>query len=293
MSDLSPPINNATDIHASRPSWTRLVGRPPIPREHGAWVILYAPLVIGFGASGHVALVPAFLLALAVTGAFLSRYAADLVLRKRGDSGIRFWLTVYVSAFAVGSTLLLFAYRRTDLLLIGGAVSLVFGVHAALSLQRKRFDRTAAGELLAVSALVMTGPAAVITARGSFDPLAVHLWLLCALFFGSGVLHVNLFLVAAKFRGEFTSADRAQVNRPSLLYHLLIVLILPFAAYSAVRAALPALILLAGCAPAIVRAFIGAATVSNTLPPLKRVGLLESAYALWFAICIIIGYGIR
>ena len=72
------------------------IGRPPIPHEHGAWVILYAPLVLGFGASGVFAPVRWLLLIIAVTGLFLAREAAGLILRGRGKAGTGLWLALYI-----------------------------------------------------------------------------------------------------------------------------------------------------------------------------------------------------
>jgi len=272
-----------------------MIGRPPIPREHGAWVILYAPLVIGLAVAGRFEPVPTLLLALAVTGAYLARHAADLVLRRREQPGTRFWLGAFAAAFVAGGLPLIVAWHRTGLLWVGGAVGVLFSVHAGLTLRpaRKRFDRTAAGELLAVAALVATGPAATIAVRGSLDSLAVSLWLLCALFFGSGVLHVNMYLDAAKMRGAFGPTERAQVSRPTLFYHIAFCVVFPLAAFVSLGGGIATFVAVAGVLPAIVRAFAGIATVSTTLPPLKRVGWQESANALWFSACLIAAFLLR
>ena len=46
-------------------------GRPPLPHEHGAWMMLYAPLVTGLAAY-KVDPGPAVLLVVAATAAFLA-----------------------------------------------------------------------------------------------------------------------------------------------------------------------------------------------------------------------------
>lgn len=267
------------------------MGRPPIPREHGAWVILFAPLVVGLAVSDRFEAIPALLLIVAVTAAFLARFAADLVLRRRASAR---WLVVYGGVLALSVAPLLAVYHRGSLVILGAGVAVLFGIHAALTARptRKRFDRTAAGELLAVAALVSTGPAAVIVERGALDSTALTLWLICAHFFAGGVLHVNMFLEAAKVRGAFTREDRARVSRPSLHYHLFFCTAFPLACTLSLGLAGTTIAAL-GALPAVVRAFRGIATVSNTLPPLKRIGLLESASAAWFCACLIAAFLIR
>jgi hypothetical protein len=258
------------------------VGRPPIPHEHGAWVILYAPLVIAFAAARPFALGPALLLVLAVTGLYLARNAAGLLFRWRGKEGTAFWLAVYLLLAAAGALPLLLAYGRTDLLLLGLIAAGLFGVHSALLVlpAKKRLDRSQWGEILAVGALALTAPAAWAVSTGRLDGRAWLLWAACALYFSSGIFFVKMLLGAVKVRGDFTTRDRRRVGRDNLLYHaLLTVLVLSgAAALGGVGGGFGVLAFL----PALLRAFAGAARLTNALPPLKQVGLLETAYSLWF-----------
>src|SRR5690242_7076943 len=101
---------------AARPgSWVRgsgwILDRPPIPHEHGAWVILYAPLVLGFCAAHTVNPVLWLVLTLAVTGLFLAREAAGLLLRRRGKVGSSIWLCAYSAIFLSGALPLLLHFR--------------------------------------------------------------------------------------------------------------------------------------------------------------------------------------
>ncbi|MBV9852624.1 MAG: YwiC-like family protein [Armatimonadetes bacterium] len=59
------------------------MSRPPLPREHGAWVVLYAPLVITLVAYPPADREQALLLTPAVTGLFLGRNALGLLHRAR------------------------------------------------------------------------------------------------------------------------------------------------------------------------------------------------------------------
>ncbi|MGA1199960.1 MAG: YwiC-like family protein, partial [Candidatus Latescibacterota bacterium] len=70
------------------------ITRPPIPQEHGAWFMLYVPLItmlIGLQAP----LEPACLLILTVTGAFLGQHTTILFFRNRAPNGAGLWLTLY------------------------------------------------------------------------------------------------------------------------------------------------------------------------------------------------------
>src|SRR5260221_355224 len=71
-----------SDVH---PVANRLaIGRPPIPHEHGAWVILYAPILLGFAAAGAVPALPFLLLVVTVTAAALRRALSDTDRRRLG-----------------------------------------------------------------------------------------------------------------------------------------------------------------------------------------------------------------
>src|SRR5690242_15197088 len=86
---------------AGRSVWNR-IGSPPVPHEHGAWVILYVSLIVGFGAAKVFAPILWLTLSVTVTGVFLSREAIGLLIRRRGKEGTSIWAVFYV-LLAVGS----------------------------------------------------------------------------------------------------------------------------------------------------------------------------------------------
>src|SRR3990172_6015213 len=89
------------------------IGRPPLPREHGAWAMLLIPLVVGLAVAGNWGWEgPLFL------GACLALYAArqPITMLARGSSDTTAsqrgtaltWLAVYlVLALAFGVPLLI------------------------------------------------------------------------------------------------------------------------------------------------------------------------------------------
>ena len=263
------------------------LGRPPIPHEHGAWVILYAPLFIALAATPPFALAPSLLLVLAVTGLFLAREAAGRLLRRRGQAGTTFWLGVYLAAALAGTLPLLRSYRRLALLHVGLLVVGLFALHALLLLwpARKRLDRSQWGEILGVGALALTAPAAYVVARGALDSRAWTLWAACVLYFSSGIFYVKMLLAAVKVRRVIGWPERWRVGRDNLLYHLL--LVGGVAVLAAQQGGRSGLLVALAYLPALCRAFRGWATLTNRLPPLKRVGLAETFYSLWFLGCFL------
>jgi hypothetical protein len=254
-----------------------------MPHEHGAWVILYAPLVVALAAVWPFAPWPAFLLLLAVTGAFLVRNVAGLLIRRRGERRLERWLALYLALLTAGALPLFLIYRRFALLPVGMLAALLFALHAWLSVwpARRRLDRSQWGEILAVGALALTAPAAYVAARGALDGTAWCLWAACTLYFSSSIFFVKMLLAAVKVRGAFSPRERWNVGRENLVYHLLLAGIVMLLAariggWSGLLAFLAYL-------PVIVRALVGWAALSNALPPLKRVGLAETFYSLWFS----------
>lgn len=256
---------------------------PPLPHEHGAWVMLYVPMAVAFAVAHFIAPVPAFLLFLALTGAFLARHPADLLLRGRAQPGALLWTGVYLAVAALGGLPLLLVYQRGALLVVLCIAGALFGAHVALLTwpSRKRLDRSVAGEVLAVAGLTLSAPAAYVVATGQLDGMAWCLWAACALFFGGGVFHVKMLLGAAKHRGAMDLGARLSLGRFNLAYHAAMAGV---AVALSGRAGAGAAMVCLAYAPAVARAVWGTLRLSRRLPPLKRVGVLETLYALWFAV---------
>jgi hypothetical protein len=247
-------------------------------------VILYAPLFIGFGAAGVAAPVRWLLLAAAVLGAFLAREAAGLLLRRRGGSGVGFWLAVYLGILLGGALPLLFCYRIASLIPIGALAALLFGIHTFL-LMRGRLDRSQWGEILGVGALALTAPAAYAVATGRLDAQAWLLWAACLLYFSSAIFSVKMHLNAAKAKRDWNEAKRREIGRDTLQYHLLLGAVLLLAALRIGGSA--AVWLASAYLPAIIRGLRGWVGLSPVLPPLKRVGIQETLLSVWFTFCLL------
>lgn len=267
---------------ADRPKRYR-IGAPPMPHEHGAWVMLYVPMLLGFAVARPTGWAPVLLLLVAVTGAYLARHPADLLLRGKGDASSLVWMSIYGLAALAGGIPLIAEWHANALVFVVGVAGVLFGIHV-LMLEwpsKHRLDRSVSGELLAAVGLTLTAPAAVAVARGTLTTDAYVIWAACAAFFGSAVFYVNTLLAGAKLKGAGDAAAKWRVVRASLAYHILLVV--------AVIVAAPALggkwwLAFVAYAPVALRALWGAARPARRLPSLKRVGMLETAYAVWFAV---------
>ncbi len=95
-----------------------------------------------------------------------------------------------------------------------------------------------------------------------------------------------MMLEAAKARKIWCETKRREVGRDSLLYHTLLAITVCGTALAIGGKA--ALWLVAAYLPALLRAFQGWAKLTPELPPLKRVGMRETLFALWFMFCLLI-----
>ena len=138
-----------------------------MPREHGAWVMLYGSFVAGvIAVSNRPNWPPIGLTLLAITFAFLGQEPFRLAIRRRaGENDLR-WLAVWSIGLAACAIELLAGYHRYALIAIGGSAGVFLGIQALLlrAATAKRADRTVAGELLAVLALTLPAATAVIAA---------------------------------------------------------------------------------------------------------------------------------
>jgi len=160
--------------------------------------MLYVPLftaLIGLHASFDMAL----LLMLTVTGAFLAQHTTILFIQDRAAKGTGLWLVIYAVAFVFGAAVLLSIYTLLDLIYIGipTAIALTW-LFIRSRYSRKRIDRTFTGEILAISGLTLTAPAAVIVATGHLSQTAIGISGLNMLFFASSVLFVKMRILAVQ-----------------------------------------------------------------------------------------------
>ena len=181
-----------------------------VPREHGAWVMLYAPLLLGLvhGSGGRTfAWLDAVGVALLVTGLFCARVPLGVLMSRRASMHqlARRWAIRYAELVVAGAVLLSRHPHREALAVIASIWAVVLAAYFLF--RRIRLHRSVAGEFVAVAGLALTAPLGYFTALGDSWMRAGCLWLLCFLYFGSAVLYVKWRL--ARHRG--TGARREVV----------------------------------------------------------------------------------
>lgn len=254
-----------------------------LPREHGAWAMLYVPFVLGLAVAGKIN-GPAILLLLAVTALFISRESMLLwwraKTRGREDAGAArmFWL--YLSIGILCGAPLILVWRLYVLLLpalVGGALLLVNGKQAM-----EMEDRSVGGEILAIAGLTLTAPASYTAARGVWDRTAFALWGLSFLYFASSVFYIKLRIHRLNPRKQ---AQQQRASRECAIYHSFLLLALAALFYSG---SLPLFGLIA-FAPILARSFWSLLKPVREVN-LKRAGMIEIAYSLIFLLCIAMGF---
>jgi hypothetical protein len=169
-----------------------------LPQDHGSWVFILSPLLIGLFAGDHFS--PASInLIVAAMGAFLLRQPVSIAVkayagrRSRNDlSAARFWMLVYgIIVLVALAGLVAEGYFYILYLAIPGIP--VFAWH--LFLVSKRAERKQAGvEILATGALSLVAPAAFWIGQGKYDPLGWVLWLLTWLQSAASIVYAYLRL---------------------------------------------------------------------------------------------------
>lgn len=187
-----------------------------IPREHGAWPMLFIPSILGLAASGGGAAV-AFFFLLGSLGAFLARGPLTAMAAGR-EKGALPWLAGYAAMAAAGFLPLLFAYERRGLLLFALPAAAALALNLRLSAARKSMSLP--NELAGILTLTLGAPAAYYAASGSLDARAWLLWLLNALYFIGPVFHVKMCAFQHQAASTPGAAGRLQeAGRRSWTYH--------------------------------------------------------------------------
>ncbi len=206
-----------------------------LPQDHGAWVFILSPLLIGMFTSG--AFTPASLaLTLAAMAAFLIRQPVTTAIkaysgrRSRDDlPSARFWMTIY------GLVVLL---SIAELVHLGFAFILLLGIPAApifawhlWQVSRREERRQSGVEILATGVLALAAPAAFWAGRGAYDPLGWILWVLVWFQSAASIVHAYMRLQQREMKEKPTiSAMWRMGARPAAYTSLNVILALGLSA---------------------------------------------------------------
>ena len=193
-----------------------------LPQDHGSWVFILSPLLIGLFAGGQFS--PASInLIVAAMGAFLLRQPVSIAVkayagrRSRADlPAARFWILIYGAIILLAVAGLVADGFLYILYLVIPAIP-IFIWH--LYLVSKRAERKQAGiEILATGTLALAAPAAYWIGQGGYDSLGWALWLLTWLQSAASIVYAYLRL---EQRGQAQSLERSEqwrMGKRSLQY---------------------------------------------------------------------------
>lgn len=169
-----------------------------LPQDHGSWVFLFSPLLIGLFAGGRLTTASLFLV-IAAIAAFLVRQPITIAVkvwtgrRARTDlPSAFFWIATYgVILFLALTGLVLTGYGYVLFLAVPGVP--VFAWH--LWLVSKREERRQVNvEIIATGVLALAATAAYWVGIGQVDPMGWWLWVLTWLQSAASIVYAYLRL---------------------------------------------------------------------------------------------------
>lgn len=193
-----------------------------ITNEHGSWVFLLSPLLIGIFAGKNWS-TPLTYLIIALLSGFLIRQPITIALkiyvgrRSRKDfSAAVFWILIYGAiAVLMVAGLILRGFGYVLYLAIPGL--LVFGWH--LWLVSRRAERRQMGvEIVASGVLALSAPAAYWISIGSTDPLGWWLWGLTWLQSAASIVYAYLRLEQRTWSEIPNVKSRLRFGQRAILY---------------------------------------------------------------------------
>lgn len=253
---------------------------PPVPREHGAWAVLYGPFLIAVAVTLKFNL-DTLVLLVTISALFLAHEPFAKLVRV-SKHGVRAdlqrhwqkWLAIYLLSAAIGVAYLLAFRAMWFLVPFGAGSALLLAVH--LWLTSKRQERFLPGELIGVVGLTATGPVACAVNQGGVDGTVFMIWLLNILYFASGIFYVKMRVSRFLKKHEFV----ARLTH-SAIYHTLVVLVLVLLSQMGL---IPAVLALA-YAPMLGRAAWYMFWPEKKLN-IRRIGYTEVGFTLLFIFAI-------
>lgn len=193
-----------------------------LTQEHGSWVFIFSPLIIGLASAGKWQAASAWF-TLAAVAVFLFRtpltFAVKIAAGRRNRSDLPaavFWMIFY-GVFALAGLIGLAALNqgRLAVLALPGAPILFWH----LWLVYRRAERRQIGmEIVATGVLALAAPGAYWAGLGSYDPSGWWLWLLAWLQSAGSITYAALRLEQRGWKELPSPAGRFRAAKRALLY---------------------------------------------------------------------------
>ena len=204
-----------------------------IPQDHGSWVFILSPLLIGIFAGGTFTF-STFNLVIAAMAAFMLRQPVTAIIKIQSKRRTKdelpsaiFWFAVY--GFIALLALIILMFKGFGYLLYLAVPGVpVFAWH--LWLVSKREERRQVNvEIIATGVLSLAAPAAYWVGKGQYDPTGWWLWILVWLQTATSIVYAYLRLEQKSWTTRPNRWERFRAGFRSYLYtsfNLLLVIIL-------------------------------------------------------------------
>ena len=193
-----------------------------LPSDHGSWVFLLSPLLIGLFAGGSWSLATIYLV-IAALAAFLIRQPVTIAVKvysgrrnRRDLAAAWFWIAVYGLIGAVGlAGLVVQGFAYLFILALPGIPVFIWHLY----LVSKRAERRRMGiEIVGSGVLAMAAPAGYWIGVGNLDPIG---WLLLALTWlqsAASIVHAYLRLEQRELDVLPDIKNRLKMGRRAIIY---------------------------------------------------------------------------
>lgn len=257
---------------------------PPIPKEHGAWALLYGPFLVVTVLLASLEL-RLFFLFVAITALFLAHEPMVRVVsiskhgvrREKKRHWIR-WLGIYLAVGVLSAAILIFGHDLWKLVPLGAGVGVLLTIHLYLASKRK--ERHLLGEVVGVLGLTATAPVTYYVLVGHLDLTALIFWMINLLYFFSGLFFVKMRV------SRFTKKEEYPIRvTQCAAYHALLI----FSLIGMVKAGWIPILATAAYFPIVIRAFWGIVFPHERLN-LRKIGFSELGYTAAFVLLLAVSF---
>ena len=193
-----------------------------LPSDHGSWVFLLSPLIIGLAVGGRWTTPVAYLMVAALCG-FLSRQPMTIVVKaltgRRSRNDLKpalLWSAIYATIGSIHVLgLVLRGYAYLLYLAIPGLA--VFAWYLYLVAKRGERNRLSL-EIVGAGVLALTAPAGLWAGLGHTDPLGWLLWALTWAQSGASIVFVYLRLRQRRLAEVPRISQRLRMGLPAMSF---------------------------------------------------------------------------
>lgn len=194
-----------------------------LPQDHGSWVFLFSPLLIGLFAAPNKELWPNIVLIATALTAFMARQPVTLIVKilakRRGRSDLSaaiFWSSLYGLLALLGASYFYFqGFKYILPLAIPGL--LVFSWYLWLVARREERHQ-ASIDILASGSLALAAPAAFWINSGQVETLGWALWILTWFQSSASIVYAFLRLGQHKLDKNISKNDKLTLGKRALSY---------------------------------------------------------------------------